>query len=235
MESKVFNTDCIEAMREMPDRAFDLAIVDVPYGIGAADYARGNTQHGKSLARCADYGRKEWDSNAPPVAYFTELRRVSANQIIWGANHFISRLPIDSGCWVVWDKDNGTNGYADCELAWTSFVDKAVRKVRYKWHGMLQEDMSNKEERVHPTQKPTGLYRFCLTTFAKSGDRILDTHLGSGSSRIAAYDLGFDFVGYELDSDYYAAQEERFQAHIAQPKLFAPAPIIQTQEGLFHD
>jgi site-specific DNA-methyltransferase (adenine-specific) len=219
-------------MREMPDKAFSLAIVDVPYGIQAADYSRGNTQHGNSLARCADYGRKDWDNAAPASNYFTELFRISSNQIIWGANHFISRFSLDSGCWIVWDKDNGTNGYADCELAWTSFIDKAVRKVRHKWHGMLQEDMSRKEQRIHPTQKPVALYKWLLTNYAKPRDTILDTHLGSQSSRIAAWDLGFDFVGYELDADYYKAGCERFERHRAQGTLFTSETASIEQEAL---
>lgn len=119
----------------------------------------------------------------------------------------------------VWDKDNGDNGYADCELAWTSF-QSAVRKVKYTWHGMIQQNMKDKEMRIHPTQKPVALYEWLLRNYAKPGDKILDTHLGSGSSRIAAYNLCFDFVGCEIDEDYFKAQEERFKAHTAQGNLF---------------
>ena len=161
------------------------------------------------------------DLNAPEQSYFDELFRISKNQIIWGANHFISRMPFDSSCWIVWDKDNGATDFADCELAWTSF-DTAVRKFKFKWQGMLQQDMKNKESRIHPTQKPIALYKWLLTNYAKQGDKILDTHLGSGSSRIAAYDLGFDFTGFELDKEYFEAQEKRFQNHIAQGQLFTP-------------
>ena len=209
----------MEYMKTLPDKAFELAIVDVPYGIGASAYTRGGTQYGNSKAKCAEYGIKTWDKTAPEDEYFSQLFRVSQNQIIWGANHFISRMPRDSSCWIVWDKDNGDNGYADCELAWTSF-QSAVRKVKYTWHGMIQQNMKDKEMRIHPTQKPVALYEWLLTHYAKPGDKILDTHLGSGSSRIAAYDLGFDFVGCEIDPDYFAAQEERFTAHIAQQSLF---------------
>jgi site-specific DNA-methyltransferase (adenine-specific) len=162
------------------------------------------------------------------------LCRVSRDQIIWGANHFISRIDdardANSPCWIVWDKDNGANDFADCELAWSSFPT-AVRRFKYTWNGMLQQDMANKERRIHPTQKPVALYKWLLTNYAKEGDKILDTHLGSGSSRIAAYDLGFDFTGYELDKDYFNAQEQRFANHIAQPKLFeAPKPVQATFE-----
>ena len=129
-------------------------------------------------------------------------------------------MPFDSSCWIVWDKDNGKNDFADCELAWTSFKS-AVRKFKFRWQGMLQGDMANKEIRIHPTQKPVALYTWLLQNYAKPGDKILDTHLGSGSSRIAAYDLDFDFVGCEIDPDYFKAQEERFKAHTAQESLFA--------------
>jgi site-specific DNA-methyltransferase (adenine-specific) len=145
--------------------------------------------------------------------------RVSKNQIIWGANHFIERIPYGSPCWIVWDKDNGKSDFADCELAWTSFK-KAVRKIKYRWHGMLQENMKNKEVRIHPTQKPVKLYEWLLLNYAQPGDVILDTHLGSGSSRIAAHNLGFDFVGFEIDKEYFDAQEKRYKEAIAQIKLF---------------
>ena len=128
-------------------------------------------------------------------------------------------MPYDSSCWIVWDKENGENGYADCELAWTSFK-YAVRKFKFKWQGMLQQNMRDKEHRIHPTPKPVALYKWLLSNYAKPGDKILDTHLGSGSSRIAAYDLGFDFYATELDKDYFDAQEKRFQNFKSQLKLF---------------
>lgn len=217
--NKAYCMDCMEALRKLPDKFFDLACVDVPYGIGASDYTRGGKQYGKSLAPSADYGRKQWDKSAPEREYFTQLFRVSKNQIMWGANHFISRIPYDSHCWLVWDKENGDNGYADCELAWTSF-DSAVRMFRFRWQGMLQGNMTDKEQRIHPTQKPVALYTWIFNRYAKQGDKILDTHLGSGSSRIAAYDAHLDFVGFEIDPDYFSKQEERFKAHTAQLSLF---------------
>lgn len=229
MRSEAYNRDCMEAMAEMPDKAFDLAIVDVPYGIGE----NGSTNHTRGkLAIAQNYKAfAGGDVEAPSADYFRELRRVSVNQIIFGANHFIERFATNSPCWIVWDKDNGPNDFADCELAWSSFPT-AVRRFKYTWNGMLQQDMANKERRIHPTQKPVALYKWLLTNYAKPGDRILDTHLGSGSSRIAAYDLGFDFTGYELDKDYFDAQEERFANHIAQPKLFSPQLTV-AQEQLF--
>ena len=211
MKSEVYNIDCLDYMRTLPDKAFQLAIADPPYGIGADrdQKLRAGTQYGKSCAPCKDYGNSEWDSKAPEKEWFDELRRVSQHQIIWGANHFISRIPIDSSCWIVWDKDNGENTYADCELAWTSFPS-AVRRIRYKWHGMLQENMQQKEQRIHPTQKPVALYAWLLKNYAKPGDRIFDPMMGSQSSRIAAYKMGFDYVGCELDKEYFDKGCERF-------------------------
>jgi site-specific DNA-methyltransferase (adenine-specific) len=224
--SEVYNMDCVAFMREYPDKYFDLAVCDPPYGIGASNYKRGGTQHGRSLSKCKIYDAKDWDNKPPSIEYFTELFRVSKNQIIWGANHFISLMPYDSSCWIVWDKDNGDNLYADCELAWTSF-DKAVRKYRFKWHGMLQENMKNKEVRMHPTQKPVKLYEWLLKNYAKEGNRILDTHLGSGSSRIAAQKLGFDFYGAEIDKDYFEASEKRFKEAVSMPLFDVPVFIPQ--------
>lgn len=212
-ESIVTNEDCMEMMSRYPDKFFELAICDPPYGIGES----GKTNKTRSvLAVSRDYGIKNWDVVAPSGEYFKELFRVSKNQIIWGANHF---LGMTSSCWIVWDKQNGENDFADCELAWTSF-HTAVRKFTYKWHGMLQQDMKNKEDRIHPTQKPVALYKWLLKNYAKEGDKILDTHLGSGSSRIAAYVMGFDFYACELDKDYYDAQEKRFKEQTAQGSLF---------------
>lgn len=217
-KSEVFCMDCMELMAKYPDGYFDFAIVDPPYGIGQPGV--GNASRSR-LAQAQDY--KPFyggDTSAPPAEYFSELRRVSKNQIIWGANHFISRLPIDSSCWIVWDKDNGDTDFADCELAWTSYPS-AVRKFKYRWQGMLQEHMGvHKEIRIHPTQKPVELYAWLLAKYAKPGYKILDTHLGSGSSRIAAWDAGLDFVGSEIDEYYFAKMDARFQEHAAQLSLF---------------
>lgn len=208
--------DCMQGMKEFPDKYFDLAIVDPPYGIGE----NGDTNHTRSkLTKAKDYKAFSGNDLKPPdKEYFDELFRVSKNQIIWGANHFISKIPYDSSCWIVWDKDNGDNDFADCELAWTSF-DSAVRKFKYRWHGMLQENMKNKEIRIHPTQKPIALYEWILSRYAKDGDKILDTHVGSASSLIACYNTNHKFVGFELDEYYYKVSKQRLDTEMAQMRL----------------
>jgi site-specific DNA-methyltransferase (adenine-specific) len=212
---EILNVDCMEYMATLPDKAFQLAIVDPPYGIGEdglKNHSRGN------CAKPTLYMPKKWDRETVTAKYISELRRVTRHQIIWGANHFISKIALDSPSWIVWDKQNGENDFADCELAWTSH-SSAVRQFTFRWAGMLQGNMSNKENRIHPTQKPVQLYKWLLKNYAKEGDRILDTHLGSGSSAIAAYDGGFDFVGCEIDADYYTAAKRRFEYHRMQLKL----------------
>ncbi len=224
------NRDCMDVMKEYPDGYFDLAVVDPPYGIGES----GGKNHTRSvLSKAKDY--KPFfgnDLKSPPQDYFKELLRVSRNQVVFGANHFISKLPIDSPCWIVWDKENGENDFADCELAWTSFPS-AVRVFRYRWAGMLQGNMKNKEERIHPTQKPKALYDWIFQRFAERGMKILDTHLGSGSSRLAAYDAGLDFVGCEIDKFYFDKEEERFANYIAQANLFTAGEEPAEQIGLW--
>ena len=213
--SVVYNEDCVEGLKRFSDNYFDLAIVDPPYGIGM-DSTHFKTK--TSNAKPTDYGKKEWDSKKPIDEYWEQLFRVSKNQIVWGGNYFVENLT-NSSCWVVWDKDNGDSIHADCELAWTSFKT-GVRKVKWLWHGMRQQNMNNKEKRIHPTQKPVALYDWLLLNYAKKGDLILDTHVGSGSSRIACYKSGFDFTGFELDKDYYEAQEKRFKDFVSQLRMF---------------
>jgi site-specific DNA-methyltransferase (adenine-specific) len=213
--SLVYLEDCIEGMKRYADNHFDLAIVDPPYGINMD----GGHIGGSVLAKTTAYTKKDWDKEAPNKEYFKELFRVSKNQIVWGANHFISRMPYDSSCWLVWNKLNGYNNFADCELAWASFKT-SVRKFDFRWAGMLQQNMKDKEIRIHPTQKPVALYEWILANYAKPNDLILDTHLGSGSSRIAAYKGGFDFVGFEIDQEYFNAQDKRFNDFKLQLKLF---------------
>lgn len=224
MENLAFNMDCMEAMRSMPDQCFDLAVVDPPYGIGESGRKKKSRTN---LAEATDYSPFFGeDKEPPPVEFFTQLARVSKKQIIFGANHFISRLPppADTPCWIVWDKQNGGSDFADFEMAWTSF-NRAARIFRFRWAGMLQGNMKNKETRIHPTQKPVALYAWIFQHYAKPGDRILDTHLGSGSSRIAAWDAGLDFTGYEIDREYFDAQEKRFQQHTAQLTMFGGGGI----------
>ncbi|TXH56688.1 MAG: site-specific DNA-methyltransferase [Desulfurellales bacterium] len=222
-KSVVINGDCLEAMREMPDNAFDLAIVDPPYGIGASrptNYARIAIKYSRDTDR-------KWDSITPSTEYFQELRRVSINQVICGANYFSLHLPPSMG-WVSWFKSVEMMGrcFSEIELIYTSFN---VRARQFEYRPNL-----TREGRIHPTQKPVALYKWLLKTYAKPGDTILDTHLGSQSSRIAAWDLGFDFTGYELDPDYFREGNERFEQHRAQGNLFAPDDTPKpTQGGLF--
>ena len=216
--------DCMELMREFPDKHFALAVVDPPYGIGVNKgghtlAGNGNFKGGNFKAAAGKYAGGEWDATPPPAEYFAELRRVAKHQIVWGANHYISRMPWDASGWIVWDKDNGESYQADSELAWTSF-DKAVRNFKFRWHGLLQQNMSEKEKRIHPTQKPVKLYDWLLRNYAKSGDRILDTHLGSGSHAIACHYAGHHLTACEIDPDYFDLSIERIQRETAQTTLF---------------
>ena len=221
-----YNMDCMEAMKQMPDNAYDLAVVDPPYGIGvlSMNYTKSGAIRPSrpSAAKPRDYRKQgKWDIK-PDKEYFTQLMRVSKKQIIWGGNYFTDILP-PTKSYLVWDKrtiDEMSNDFADCEYAWMSSGMGVARVFRYMWSGMLQGNMKNKEDRFHPTQKPVALYTWIYQHFAKEGDKILDTHLGSGSSRIAAYDMGLDFVGYEIDKEYFDRQEERFEAYTSQISLF---------------
>jgi site-specific DNA-methyltransferase (adenine-specific) len=203
------NMDCMELMRQYPDKHFDLAIVDPPYGIGASEM-----KMGKGKNQLWDKS-KSWDSFVPKSDYFIELSRVSKSQIIWGGNYFnLSSV----GGWIFWDKQRDKDlSFSDGELAWTNFLN-VIKKAPIRYDGFIGAD----NERIHPTQKPVALYRWLLSNYAKSGDLILDTHLGSGSIAIACHDLGFDLVGSELDADYFAAMNERISRHTAQGNLFKP-------------
>lgn len=178
----LYHADCLPALRTLPDDTFDLLICDCPYGIGEG----GSKNHTRSvLAVSKDY--KPYignDDTPPPQDFFDDAIRVSKNQIFFGANHFISKLPYDSPCWIVWDKENGATDFADCELAWTSF-GTAVRKFSFRWQGMLQGDMKNKQRRIHPNEKPIPLYKWILENYAKRGDKILDPMCGSASSLVS--------------------------------------------------
>ena len=210
---KITNEDNMELMGRYEDNHFDLAIVDPPYGINI------NVNMGRRKGdKKSNYHKFAGnDSSIPDELYFEELFRVSKNQIIWGGNYMTDYL-FPSSCWIVWDKDN-SGDFADCELAFTSF-NSAVRKFTWRWNGMLQQDMKNKEHRIHPTQKPVALYKWLLKNYATEGDKILDTHLGSGSIAIACHDLGFDLTACELDTDYYNAAMKRIEDHKKQLQLF---------------
>jgi len=203
---ELIHGDCMNVMAKYPDNYFDLACVDPPYGIKI------NMNMGRKAGQAKAHKDKEWDNSIPDQAYFDELFRVSKYQIIWGGNYF--PLPLTSS-WIFWDKGvpHGVS-FADGELAWTS-GDKTLRKVFVPYSGF-----QGSEGKIHPTQKPVKLYDWLLKNYAKPGDRILDTHLGSGSSAIAAHYGGFDFVGIELDQDYYKAACERFERETAQESLF---------------
>lgn len=226
MISEVYNMDCMEYMKSIPDKFFDLAVVDPPYGINAPNMTMGsnlNRKHGgynnESTAQRIKKGRLnqeagklknralntmqcDWDFYPPSEDYFRELERVSKNRIIWGGNYF--QLPPTRGI-LCWDKMQPWENFSQFELAWTSFDCPAAIIHLSNTGG------ANKEIKIHPTQKPIALYHWVLKKFAKQGDRILDTHLGSGSSRIAACKMGFDFYATEIDKDYFQAQEKRFK------------------------
>jgi hypothetical protein len=215
--SEVTNEDCMEGMARYPDKYFDLAIVDPPYGIGE--------DGGKNHSRCGAtkptmYTAKNWDSSAPKKKYFDELLRVSKNTIIWGANHFIENIPhSNSSCWIVWDKQNGNNDFADCELAWTNYKS-AVRKFEFRWAGMLQGDMKNKETRIHPTQKPVSLFinGFCTTTQSKVIKYLIHIwEVEAVASQRMKWVLILRLLNLILN--IIEAQEKRYKAHIAQLKL----------------
>ena len=209
MGINLYNKDCMEALKEFKDNQFNLAIVDPPYQNTFNIFVKDNASKVKN-----DYNLKTLQ-NLPDEIYWSELKRVSKNQIIWGVNHY--KKIFGSGR-IVWDKDN-TGLYSDCELAYHSFSN-VTRKYKWRWNGMLQGDMKNKEVRIHPTQKPVKLYEFLLMTYAKEGDKILDTHLGSGSIALACHNLGFDLEGYELDKDYFEAAKKRLKQHTDQQRLF---------------
>ena len=206
--SEVYLEDCVTALKRYSDNHFDLAIVDPPYGINV------NMNMGVRKGEKRKHQSKDWDKESPNKEYFIELFRVSKNQIIWGANNFIDNLTNKTG-WIFWDKViTGDVPFSAGELAWSSF-DCALKKVAIPIQNNYLE-----EKRIHPTQKPTKLYEWILANYAKPNDLILDTHLGSGSSRIAAYKNGFNFVGFEIDSDYFNAQEKRFNEFKSQLRLF---------------
>ena len=213
----ITNEDCMDLMARYPDGYFDLAIVDPPYGIGESNKQRKNTpsKKWKSAKNDIQHIKKEWDYGIPKKEYFNELKRVSKNQIIWGGNYMTEFLPPKMG-WIFWDKKTGDSDFSDGELAWTSF-DKGLRKFDWLWSGFKKQQP---EERIHPTQKPVALYKWLLSNYAKQGDKILDTHLGSGSIAIACHDYNFDLTACELDKEYFEAAMKRIAAHTAQTKMF---------------
>jgi site-specific DNA-methyltransferase (adenine-specific) len=210
--SETYNEDCILGMARYPDKFFELAIVDPPYGVGE-NWKK--DRYSKFYTHSSSYK----NNTIPDRKYFNELFRVSKSQIVWGANYYTEFLPARQG-WIVWDKQRSLEDshMAEGELAWHSF-NIPLRIVPFRWNGFLT---CEKRYGAHPHEKPTGLYQWLLKNYAKPGNKILDTHLGSGSSRIAAFKMGFDFYGWELDTDYFEAQERRFKAAIAEPLFDQP-------------
>jgi site-specific DNA-methyltransferase (adenine-specific) len=206
--SEVYLEDCVNALKRYADNHFDLAIVDPPYGIDWMEQVK-NPNRGKNWKQ---YENKDWDKSIPSAEYFEELMRVSKNQIVWGGNYMTEYLK-PSSCWLIWDKMQEFSG-AVFEMAWTSFTSPA------KAFRMSRVEAYTNQTKIHPTQKPTKLYDWILSNYAKPNDLILDTHLGSGSSRIAAYKGGFNFVGFEIDQEYYEKQEKRFNDFKSQLRLF---------------
>jgi len=207
IKNTVICGDCLEVMRQLPDKCVDLVLTDPPYGIGEA--RKKNESRGK-LAVAKSYPIESWDDVTPDKEVFDEIIRVSKNQIIFGGNYFSDKLPASS-CWIVWDKDNAGNDFADCELAWTSFTS-AVRKFKYRWNGMLQENMACKEIRFHRNQKPVALFEWCLEKYSKEGDTVLDCYAGSGTLAVACLRTKRNYILIEKEPKYV----ETCKARIAQ-------------------
>jgi len=206
--SVVYNEDCVEGLKRFSDNYFDLAIVDPPYGI---DWMQ-QIQNPNTKANWKQYENKEWDKQTPTDEYWEQLFRVSKNQIVWGGNYMTDKL-YPSSCWLIWDKMQEFSG-AVFEMAWTSFKSPA------KAFRMSRVEAYANQNKIHPTQKPVRLYDWILNNYASEGDLILDTHVGSGSSRIACNKGGFNFTGFEIDKDYYEAQEKRFKDFVSQLRMF---------------
>jgi len=228
--SESYLMDCILGMKEYPDKYFDLAVVDPPYGINRGGQPETFTKNPKHKRKA--HAQKDWDNERPNYEYFTELFRVSKNQIIWGANYFTENLPPSMG-WIFWDKGQDLS-MSDGELAYTSFQVALRRKV-------INRVEILKDGAIHPTQKPIKLYDWIYRNYAEPGQKILDTHLGSGSNRIAAHKNGLHFVGFEIDEEYFFGQEQRFKTYLSQPTLFdlpravgvlnSNAPTLNFEQG----
>jgi len=229
--SETYLMDCIAGMKEYPDKFFDLAVVDPPYGnnLSGGRSAKNGWNPNINWDKC----NKGWNLNTPNYEYFTELFRVSKNQIIWGGNYFTKDLP-PSECWLIWDKGQRDFSLADGEMAWSSF-DKAMRIHT------LHRAVANQETKLHPTQKPVKLYDWIFKNYSEPGQKVIDTHLGSGSSRISAYNYGLNFYGFEIDEEYYYNQQGRFENFLRHPTLFSTpravgvlnsnAPTLNFEQG----
>ena len=208
LESVYLNCDCMQGMREFPDKYFDLAICDPPYGIGASEMTMG-----KGSKKQWQKG-KHWDDKPPSSKYFKELFRVSKNAIIFGGNYF--ELP-KVRSWLIWDKGlYGKTSFADCEMAWTN-INTSARIIQCRYDGFIGRDEYG---RIHPTQKPVALYEWILSRYAKDGDIVLDTHVGSASSLIACHNTNHKYVGFELDKHYYELSKKRLEQETAQMNIY---------------
>ncbi len=231
---KITNEDNMELLSRYEDNYFDLAIVDPPYGIGFGKFNRTNKASDGTRIKANKYKNSDWDSETPSDEFFTELLRVSKNQIVWGGNYFEylakketpnlktigdfnKYIQESDQNWIFWYKQNPVPNFADGELAWISFDEK--KQFDYRYYGNLQGN-SSADDKIHPTQKPVKLYEWLLMNYAKEGDKILDTHLGSGSIAIACHNLGFDLTACELDKEYYDDAMLRIQNHVNQQRLF---------------
>jgi site-specific DNA-methyltransferase (adenine-specific) len=222
--NQIILADCMDIMKDIPDKYFELAIVDPPYGINmdsGLDGVYSNSKKGKTFSVKKRFEKKSWDNSKPNKKYFDELFRVSKNQIIWGGNYFTDNLPVSRG-WIFWDKKitNATSpNFSDGELAWTSF-NKILKRFSYDWIGFGYLNNPSGEKKIHPTQKPVALYRWLLQNYAKPGDKIIDTHSGSGSLACACHLEKFDFLAIEKDADYHTASVKRLEELRSQGVLF---------------
>ena len=227
MKSEAFNIDNMIGMKDCPENWYDLAVVDPPYFKGVGKHGYFGDNNSSIGVKRGNYNLPQWDNQIPDKRYFKELLRVSKHQIIWGINYFPGQ--INSAGRIIWDKVNDYSTFSKCEIASCSLIN-TVQQFRYMWAGMNQGSRENgsrmegnkkkNEVRIHPTQKPIALYEWIFKNYAEEGQKILDTHLGSGSSRIAAFNYKMDFTGYEIDKDYFDASEKRFKNHVAQLKMF---------------
>lgn len=217
IKSTIYLMDCKKAMPQYPARYFDLACVDPPYD--SENILGGHTAgKGGGLAKAKLYDMSLWKQSRPNPKYFDDLYSISKNQIIWGANHLVSLIKKDSSGWIFWDKKNGNSSFSDGELAFSSF-NVGLRVFSYTWAGFRQQNMRNKEEKIHPTQKPVALYDWLFFNYAKPGQMVIDTHVGSGSSRIAADIAGIHFTGFEIIPTYFKDSIKRFENYTAIPRI----------------
>lgn len=217
---KITCADCLDILKQLPDRCINLVLTDPPYGINASSesFMRSGIKRKGSACVGGIYKPSEWDKKTPDKEVFDEIIRISKHAIIFGGNYFVENLT-NSSCWLVWDKHNGESSYADCELAWTNFKT-AVRKYDYLWNGMLQQNMKEKEIRIHPTQKPVGLFMKILQDYSNENDLVLDCFSGSGTTAVACHNLKRRFICIERDPEYCKASQERLEQAQRQQTLF---------------